>query len=221
MSTGQRVRKSPEQRHREIREAAHTIAITSGLNEVTTRALASSVGSAPGLISYYVPSMDALRAEMFTQIVADELTTIRTQTASASDAIAAMGVLADTLFSEDRDPTTGIWLDGWSLGRKLNVIAEAVRDQMHAWQHFVVGLIEQGRTEGVFEVHDVDAAAWRIISLVDGLNAHSLVQYRTPEERSLLLAQAIEKEVFLPRGTLTQTKFSTHGGNDEPAATGI
>lgn len=217
MSTGQRVRMSPEQRHHQIQTAAQEIAITHGLNEVTTRALASAVGSTPGLISHYVSSMDALRADVFTQAVADELETISNQTASASDAVAAMSVLAETLFSEDRDPTTGIWLDGWSLGRKLSVVAEAVREQMHAWQLFVVALINQGRTEGLFDVDDIDASAWRIISLIDGLNAHSLVQYRTPQGRSLLLAQAIENELFLPRGTLTQTKQQTHGGNDEHA----
>lgn len=204
MSTGQRIRKTPEQRHHEIRTAAHTIAITHGLNDVTTRALATSVGSAPGLISHYVSSMDALRAEMFTRIVAEELETIRAQIASAASAIAAMSILADTLFSEDRDPTTGIWLDGWSLGRKLPVMAEAVRNQMNAWQHFIVALIEQGQSEEAFEVDDNEAAAWRIISLIDGLNAHSLVQYRTPEDRSLLLAQAIENELSIPRGTLSQ-----------------
>lgn len=205
MSTGRRVRKTPQQRQQEIRTAAREIALTQGLNEVTTRALATRVGSAPGLISHYVPNMDALRAEMFGCLVAEELEAIKAETDATNDAIEAMGVLTRTLFTEGLEPTTGIWLDGWSLGRTVEVMAETVRDHMHAWQYFVVALIQRGQSEELFTVGDVDAAAWRIVGLIDGLNAHSLVQYRTPEARSEMLAQAIENELHPIRKVLDPT----------------
>lgn len=216
MPKSQRVRKTPQQRRGDIRDAACAIALTEGLNHVTTRAIAPLVEATPGLVSHYVPRINTLRAETFARVAAEELETIKAETASAADSIEAMRILIGTLFIADRDPTTGIWLDAWSLGRRLEVMAEAVREQMHQWQQFVLELIETGRATGQFGVDDTDSAAWQIVSMVDGLNAHSLVQYRGPTERRLLLARSTEHTLGLHNETLSPSvKHISNGGSDE------
>src|SRR5699024_12435277 len=118
--------------------------------------------------------------------------------------VEAMRARIAELFAGDADPVTGVWLDGWSIGRHDTVMAHAVRSQMDAWQDFVVDLLARGRGDGSFDFapDDVDSIAWHIVGTIDGLNAHSLVGFRRATDRSRLLARSVELELGLPPGTL-------------------
>lgn len=204
MSTSQRVRKAPHERVAEIAHAAREIALADGLNHVTIRAVAQRIGSAPGLVTHYVDGMNALRSDTFTRIVADELAQVRSTVDSAATSVDAMRALVSGLFAGDADPITGVWLDGWSIGRHDDVMARAVRVQMDAWQDFLVDLLTRGRDNGsfYFDPADVDSIAWHIVGTIDGLNAHSLVGFRRAADRSRLLARSMELELGLRPGTL-------------------
>ncbi|HEU4807997.1 MAG TPA: TetR family transcriptional regulator C-terminal domain-containing protein, partial [Homoserinimonas sp.] len=196
MSNNQRKRAerlAPAVRAAEILDAARAIALEGGLNAVTLRSVATRVGVTPALIAHYEPSMDALLATTFTSIVQSELAEVIERLAHEPTPTDALRRLINTLLEPERQETTAIWVDAWSLGRRNDVISDAVRVQMDAWQDFVVAIVQAGIDSGEFTTNEPDAVAWQLIGMIDGLNAQSLVRYRDAQSRSRLLTHAMEQ----------------------------
>lgn len=195
-------RKDPGQRAAEIRAAARELALTEGLPAVTLRGVAARAGVTPGLVGHYVTGMDALVAEAFTAITGEELDEIRAQLEAHADPVERLRALIGTMLDDRRRDVTAVWVDAWSMGRRSELLAGAVRAQMDAWQEFAHGEIAAGIGAGRFSAPDPDAAAWQLIGMVDGLNAQALVRYRDSASRGWLLARALEGELGLTPGTL-------------------
>jgi AcrR family transcriptional regulator len=194
-------RKPPEVRAVEIRDAACAIARESGLNSVTLRAVAARIGVAPALVAHYEPSMEALLAASFTQIVQSELADV-SGGIPAHHPTQALRELISTLLEPGREETTAVWLDAWSLGRRVGVISDAVRQQMDAWQDFVREIVQAGLASGEFVTDEPDTVAWQLVGMIDGLNAQALVHYRDASSRSRLIVRAMELALGLPVGAL-------------------
>ena len=196
-------RKSPHERSAEIEDAARAIALAGGLTTVTLRSVAASVGVTPALVAHYQPSMEALVASTFTAVVAAELADVATLLAPFPTATERLSQLIDTLQDGSRDDLTLVWVDAWSLGRRSEVLAAAVRTQMDAWEALLTAVLVAGRDAGEFTTDDPDTVAWQLLGMIDGLNAQSLVHYRDAPSRGRLIAHAIEHELGLPTGALT------------------
>jgi AcrR family transcriptional regulator len=223
-------RKAPDERRAEIAEAARALALDDGLAAVTLRGVAARGGLTPALVAHYRPNMDELVAETFRTIVAAELREVGawdgamppegtgppdgavppegtgprvgavTPDGTMTSVIERLGTLVHTLLDGSRDDVTLIWVEAWALGRRNERLAEAVREQMDAWQSVLQHLIEDGAARGEFEVDDPAAVAWQLLGMIDGLNAQALVRWG--EGRSVLLTHALEGLLGLPRGTL-------------------
>lgn len=196
-------RKAPAVRAAEIRDAACAIALEGGLNAVTQRSVAARVGVAPALVAHYEPSMEALLAAVFTSIVHSELEEVSREIGSEPRPTDAIRALIETLLEAGRQETTAIWLDAWSMGRRIDVVSDAVRVEMDAWQDFVVGIVQAGIDSGEFTTKEPDAVAWQLVGMVDGLNAQSLVRYRDAKSRSRLLSHAMEQGLGMATGQLS------------------
>jgi hypothetical protein len=73
-----------------------------------------------------------------------------------------------------------------------------------AWQQVLVECIRRGERDEVFGCADPDGAAWRILSLLDGL-ALQAVAHRVAIDRDVAIAWSArfaETELGLPSGTL-------------------
>ena len=196
-------RRPPAVRAAEIRDAARAIALEGGLNAVTLRSIANRVGVTSALVAHYEPNMEALLASTFTGIVHTELAEVSERLARERTPTDALRQLITTLLEPARQETTAIWLDAWSLGRRNDVISDAVRIEMDAWQDFVVGIIQAGIDSGEFASTEPDTVAWQLVGMIDGLNAQSLVRYRDAQSRSRLLGHAMERGLGLTTGRLT------------------
>jgi AcrR family transcriptional regulator len=203
-------RKPPEVRAAEIRDAACAIALETGLYSVTLRAIATRVGVAPALVAHYEPNMEALLAASFTRIVQAELTEVSEHIPDQSSPTAALRHLISTLLEPGRAETTAIWLDAWSLGRRVDLISLAVRQQMDAWQDFVLGIMQAGLASGEFATDEPDTVAWQLVGMIDGLNAQALVHYRDASSRSRLIVRAMELGLGLPIAALTDLDELDH-----------
>lgn len=195
-------RKSPQVRAAEVRAAACAIARENGLNAVTLRAVAARVGVTPALVAHYEPSMEQLIAATFTSIVQEELVEVADGIARETSPTVALREVINTLLEPGREETTGVWLDAWSLGRRVEVVSAAVREQMDAWQDFVLRIVQAGLDCAEFQTDEPDAVAWQLVGMVDGLNAQSLVHYRDANSRSRLIARAMEHGLGMPTGML-------------------
>jgi|tagenome__1003787_1003787.scaffolds.fasta_scaffold19138173_2 hypothetical protein len=89
---------------------------------------------------------------------------------------------------------------------------------MDAWESFVASLIE-----GIVEVSapaDCRSLARQILGMIDGLNAHALVNWRDADDRLALLTRSVEALLRLPPGALLRSapsSVSSRAGSAAPA----
>jgi AcrR family transcriptional regulator len=196
-------RKSPQERAREITEAARLIAMERGLGSITLRNVAGQVGVASGLVAHYEPSVEALVAATFSRIVSEETLEVRSTLKQVVLPSERLACLLATMLEGKRLDVTAIWVEAWTLGRHSEALASCVREQMDSWQDLIQGILEDGQASGEFSMPDPSAVAWQILGMVDGLNAQALVRWEGVPDRGSHLARAVEVMVGAEPGALT------------------
>lgn len=195
-------RRPPAERRAELADAARELALAEGIAAVTLRGVAARAGVTPALVAHYHPAMDELIAATFTGAVAPEIAEVRALLAAAPGPVERVAALLRTLLDGTRDDVTTVWVEAFALGRRNGRLAEAVREQMDAWQSLIQSVIQEGVDTGAFTVPDPAAVAWQLLGAIDGLNAQGLVRWGAAGSRYPLLAHAVEGMLALPRGAL-------------------
>lgn len=196
-------RTSPAERAAQIAGAAEALALEEGLHALTLRAVAARAGVASSLVAHYAPSMEQLVADTFTAIVAAELAEVRAHAVAVRDPAARLQALLSTLLDGSRDDVTGVWVDAWSIARRSSVLAGAVREQMTAWHSAIVDALRAAAPASL-HTRELDRVAAHVLAMVDGLNAHGLVDYGPSGSGLALIARVVERELSLPEGALTR-----------------
>ncbi|MFJ6532608.1 TetR/AcrR family transcriptional regulator [Microbacterium sp. NPDC091662] len=193
-STGAGARRmSPEERDHSILDGAIGLARESGLESLTVRAVAARVGVTPALVAHYRPGMDAFVADVFGLIVAaerDEVIAAFDGTDDPAALRAGLLRLIETLLDADRDDVTLIWVQAWALGARNDALAARVRQEMDGWQSALEQIFARAAATGAIAAGRADTAAWLLLAMVDGMNAHSLVKW-APRDRADLARRAL------------------------------
>jgi AcrR family transcriptional regulator len=195
-----RLRLSPEERRAQIADAARDLALEEGLIGLTQRSIAARAGVTGALVAHYAQSMDHLVADVFARIVGAELAEIRAEHGADTSA-EGFEALVLSLLDGGRAAVTRVWVDAFSLGRRSEPLALAVRHASDEWQALLAGLIGARVEAGVFDCPDPAVAAWHLVGLVDGLNAQSLVSWGDAGTRADLMLPLVRRLVGDGRGT--------------------
>ncbi|WP_394163503.1 TetR/AcrR family transcriptional regulator [Galactobacter valiniphilus] len=190
-----RQRLSPEERRAQIAGAARSLALEEGLIGLTQRSVAARAGVTGALVAHYAESMDHLVADVFSRIVGAELEEIRAE--HGADATAkGFEEFVLSLLDGGRAAVTRVWVDAFSLGRRNEPLAEAVRVASDAWQELLAGFIDARVAAGVFACPDASVAAWHLMGFVDGLNSQSLVSWGDAAARADLTLPLVRRLVI-------------------------
>lgn len=182
--------RTSKHRHLEQEEvvvAAVGVAFDLGLHAVTVPAVAARIGVAERSVSAAWPDVETLVATTFSRIVAAELAEVKRQVLANPSPVQQLEVLLETLAEPVRADVDSVWLESWSLGRRNPLLGEAVRTEEGAWHAFVAAVIRRGVKTGDHPDVDVDQVASHLLAVIDGVNAYSLVGYRTDIDRLRLL----------------------------------
>jgi AcrR family transcriptional regulator len=197
-------RMNPVERREAIVTAALQVMIVKGLASTTVRDVAQRMGTSSGLIHHYFTSMDDLLAAAFERAAGEDLQAVRDAMAAGSGTIARLRIFFSNYTRADQDWAFQLWLDAWAeAGRRPTVRATSQRLNL-AWQQLLAGSIRAGVAEGVLRCQDPEAAAWRVISLLDGL-ALQAVAHRMAIDRADVVRWSVahaEIEFGLPIGSL-------------------
>ena len=197
-------RLSRSDRRETIVAAALAVARRKGLAATTVRDVAAEMGTSSGLVHHYFESMDEVLAAAFAQVAEADLARSAAEMAAADGPVAALAAFFRTYAPADADWAFQLWLDAWAEAARRPAIQATSRRLNLAWQGLLEKTIEDGAAAGRFAAADPGAAAWRILSLVDGLAlqvvAHGTTIGRDDVER--WAAQAAELELGLEPGTL-------------------
>ncbi len=201
-------RMNPDDRRQAIVDAALAVAFRKGLAGTTVRDVAAEMNTSSGLIHHYFASMDEVLAAAFEQAAAADLAVTVAAMDSAADPIDKLVAYLASYTKVDQDWAFQIWLDAWSEASRRPAVRRASVDLNVAWQQLLVKAIESGIEQGAMTCSDPEAAAWRILSLQDGLSLQ-VVAHRTILDRLTVrdwVARIAELELGLSEGALGRTR---------------
>lgn len=194
---------SPTDRRAAIVDAALAVARRKGLAATTVRDVALEMGTSSGLIHHYFNSMDDVLAAAFELIAAEDLAETEKMLAGG-DPLAVLAGFLRSYAPVGDDWAFQLWLDAWAEAARRPVLRATSGRLNLAWANLLERAIRAGVEQGVFRCEDPTGAAWRILSLVDGL-ALQVVAHQTIVDRADMLAWATlaaERELGLPSGAL-------------------
>jgi AcrR family transcriptional regulator len=197
-------RMTPNERREAIIEATVSVMLGKGMAATTVRDVADRMGTSSGLIHHYFASMDDLLAAAFDRAAGQDLDVTRTAMADSDRPLERLGTFFATYARAEQNWAFQLWLDAWAeAGRRPAVRATSQRLNV-AWQRLLADTIRDGVASDELTCSDPDAAAWRILCLLDGL-ALQVVAHDRAIDRHNVLAWSIayaESELGLPAGQL-------------------
>ena len=197
-------RMSPDQRREAIVAAALDVAVVKGLGSTTVRDVAARMGTSSGLIHHYFDSMDEVLAAAFELVATQDLLLSARLMAAAASPVDALRVFFRTYTPADKDWAFQLWLDAWAEAARRPAVQATSRRLNLEWQALLERTIGAGIAQGAFACSDPAGAAWRILSLLDGL-ALQVVAHGTTISREDVVAwstAAAERELGLTAGSL-------------------
>ena len=203
-------RMSPDERRQAIVDAALAVALRKGLGATTVRDVASEMGTSSGLIHHYFESMDDVLAAAFEKAAAADLAVTTAAMESSTDPIDKLVAYLVSYTRVDQDWAFQVWLDAWAEAARRPAVQKASVNLNVAWQQLLVKAIESGIEQGVMTCPDPEAAAWRILSLQDGLSLQ-VVAHGTILDRITVsdwVARIAEVELGLGEGSLEERRQS-------------
>jgi AcrR family transcriptional regulator len=195
---------SPIERRDAIVDAALAVARRKGLASTTVRDVAAEMGTSSGLIHHYFDSMDEVLAAAFERVAGEDLDQTAEILDHAGGPIEVVRAFLASYAPVGEDWAFQLWLDAWAEAGRRPVLREASSRLNLAWADLLERAIRAGVREGTFTCPDPTAAAWRILSITDGL-ALQVVAHQTIVDRADMLAwasTAAERELGLSSGSL-------------------
>ena len=165
-----RLRKPPEERREEIVAAAAEIALDSGLERITLRAVANRLGVRPGLITHYFPAAEDLVVEAFTR--AASIQRERFFPPGDGSPVERLAHFIDYIRQGLSFPLARLWLNARHLSQFSSALETALQEQDALDRARLRALIESGIATGSFLDVDAEAAAIRILIVVDGRGSY-------------------------------------------------
>jgi AcrR family transcriptional regulator len=162
------------------------------------------MGTSSGLIHHYFDSMDDVLAAAFEQVARQDLGLSADAMAAAGSPVEALAVFFRTYTPVDKDWSFQLWLDAWAEAARRPALQATSRRLNLEWQGLLERTIRAGVADGSLHCADPAGAAWRILSLLDGL-ALQVVAHGTTIARDDVQAWAVaaaERELALVPGTL-------------------
>lgn len=197
-------RMSPADRRAAIVAATVAVAVRKGLASTTVRDVAAEMGTSSGLIHHYFASMDEVLAAAFERVASADLERSGRLMAEAASPIAALRVFFQTYTPVDRDWSFQLWLDAWAEAARRPALQATSRRLNLEWQGLLERTIVAAVADGSMSCADPGGAAWRILSLLDGL-ALQVVAHGTTISREHVVdwaTGAAERELGIPAGAL-------------------
>jgi len=194
----------PADRREAIVTATVDVARRKGLASTTVRDVAAEMGTSSGLIHHYFDSMDDVLAAAFEVVAAQDLEISAGLMAEAPTATEALRIFFRTYTPADKDWAFQLWLDAWAEAARRPAVQVTSRRLNLEWQALLERTIRSGVAAHAFQCADPAGAAWRILSLLDGL-ALQVVAHGTTITRGDVVAwstEAAERELGLTDGAL-------------------
>ncbi len=195
---------TPADRREAIVAATVDVARRKGLASTTVRDVAAEMGTSSGLIHHYFTSMDEVLAAAFEVVARQDLEVSARLMGTAATSVEALRMFFRTYTPSDKDWAFQLWLDAWAEAARRPAVQATSRRLNLEWQGLLERTIAAGVASATFRCADPGAAAWRILSLLDGLALQVVAHGTTISRRDVVAwsTAAAERELGLAAGAL-------------------
>jgi AcrR family transcriptional regulator len=159
----------PSDRRQAIIDATVAVARRQGLAVTTARDIAAEMHTSSGLIHHYFDSMDDVLAAAFEHAASADLVRTQAALAEATGPVGQLDTFIGMYASAQGDWTMQLWLDAWAEAARRPALQRVSRRLNREWQAMLRDIIQRGVGDSRFVTDDANAAAWRILSVLDGL----------------------------------------------------
>ena len=156
-------------RREAIIDAALAVMTRKGIGATTARDVAAEMKTSSGLIHHYFASMDELLAAAFERAAAGDLAATRAAVAAATSPLLQLNAFFRTYQRTEGDWGYQIWLDAWSEAARRPALQATSQRLNVSWHDSMHAIIVAGVADGSFTCAEPSAAAWRVLSMLDGL----------------------------------------------------
>jgi AcrR family transcriptional regulator len=160
---------TPAERRDAIVDAALAVALRKGFASTTVRDVAAELECSSGLIHHYFASMDEVLAAAFEQSAGRDLAATEAAMAAEEGTAAQLVAFFASYARGDQDWAFQLWLDAWAEAARRPALGATSRRLNIGWQQLLERTVTAGVLDGDFQCDDPRAAAWRVLSLLDGL----------------------------------------------------
>jgi AcrR family transcriptional regulator len=188
-----------------IIDAALAVIGRKGIGATTARDVAAQMGTSSGLIHHYFVSMDELLAAAFDRAVSADLAATVAVVEAVDTPLEQLLAFFRTYQRTDGDWGYQVWLDAWSEAARRPTLRDTSQRLNVSWQHTLQRIFVAGVADGTFVCDDPDSAAWRVLSLLDGLALQVVAHPDALSANDVLpwSMRLAELELALPAGTLS------------------
>ena len=162
-------RLAPSVRREAIIEAARAVMTRKGIGATPARDVAAEMKTSSGLIHHYFASMDELLAAAFERAASGDLALTEAAVAAAASPLLQLAAFFRTYQRTEGDWGYQIWLDAWSEAARRPALQATSQRLNVSWHRSMHSIIESGIADRSFTCADASAAAWRVLSMLDGL----------------------------------------------------
>lgn len=159
----------PDERREEILAEAAMMALDTGLESITLRAVADRLSVRPGLIWHYFPAAQNLVIGAFVRATSGERERLIPLDGTPTDRMARMVARAQ---SPESSPLARLWLNARHLSRFSPELGQALEEQEALDRGRLLDLINAGNAAGDFSAVDPFGACVRILIALDGVGAY-------------------------------------------------
>jgi AcrR family transcriptional regulator len=179
-------RRSVDLRLDEILSTACDVIADRGLANTRTADVARAAGVSQALMFYHFDSKDRLLVEAFTWAAEQDLTRLETILVDGGSPLNKLRRILRWYAPTGSSKSWPMWIDCWSESMRVPELEKVSRRLDIAWKDALAEVITLGVKDGEFECEDPTAAAWRVMSLIDGLALQMTVHPRVISRKLLL-----------------------------------
>ena len=197
-------RLTASQRRERIIAATIAVARRKGLAATTVRDVADEMGSSSGLVHHYFGTMDDVLAEAFAEVAGEDLARTTRALAGVTEPVDALRGFVESYARVDANWAFRLWLDAWAEAPRRPAVRAISQRLNLGWEDLLEAIIRRGIAAGAMTASDPRAAAWTILSILDGL-ALQVVAHDAAvalDEVVPWAAAAAERELGLPPGAI-------------------
>ncbi|MBO3748041.1 TetR family transcriptional regulator [Streptosporangiaceae bacterium NEAU-GS5] len=160
-----------------LRVACEVIA-AKGFGHTRTVDIAEAAGVSQALLFYHFETKEKLFAAAFGYAAERDLDALTTLIKSAGDPLDKLRAMLRLYSPTGKSKSWALWIDAWAESMRNPALEEVSRALDVRWKDALAGILRSGAEAGVFRCADPEAAAWRLMSLIDGLTVQVTVHRR-------------------------------------------